>query len=136
LIELMIVVAVIAVILALALPVYQNYSIRSKMGESLSVAAAAKTSVASTCVENPPLTGLTNYKVGYSYSPSSWVQSVEVSGDCVEPVITATTRNTGAPGDPEIVLTGNFAAGSQRVTWVCTSSAENYHLPRECRTVD
>src|SRR5690606_4550558 len=66
LIELMIVVAIIAIILTLALPVYTNYSIRAKIGEALSVAAAAKTTVAATCMENPILTGLNNDAVGYA----------------------------------------------------------------------
>ena len=42
LIELMIVIAIIAILLALALPAYQDYTIRAKVGEGLSVAASAK----------------------------------------------------------------------------------------------
>ena len=41
LIELMIVIAIIAILLALALPAYQDYTIRSKVAEGLSVAASA-----------------------------------------------------------------------------------------------
>jgi type IV pilus assembly protein PilA len=134
LIELMIVVAIIAIILTLALPVYTNYTVRAKFGEALSVAAATKSAVASTCHENLTLTGLTNSQAGYSFSPSKWVQDITVSGDCTQPLITIKTQNTGAPGDPEITLTGTFADGAGAVTWACTSTAENYHLPATCRS--
>lgn len=136
LIELMIVVAVIAVILTVALPVYTTYTIRAKVGEALAVANAAKTAVAATCVEELLLTDLTNSKAGYSFTPSKWVRSVNISGDCAEPVVTVSAQNTGAPSDPDIVLSGEFATGSQRITWVCTSNAENHLLPAECRSKD
>jgi type IV pilus assembly protein PilA len=134
LIELMIVVAIIAIILTLAQPVYTNYTIRAKLGEALSVAAATKTAVTSTCHENLTLTGLSNSQAGYSFSPSKWVQDIAVSGDCTQPVITITTQNTGAPGNPEITLTGTFADGVGAIIWACTSTAENYHLPATCRS--
>lgn len=129
----MIVVAIIAIILTLALPVYSNYSIRAKLGEALSVAAATKTAVTSTCQEDLTLTGLNNSKAGYTFTSSEWVQTINVSGECIAPVITVSTQNTGAPGDPDMVLTGNFVTGSGRITWTCTSTAEDYYLPAECR---
>jgi type IV pilus assembly protein PilA len=136
LIELMIVVAIIAIILTLALPVYTNYSIRAKIGEALSVAAAAKTMVASTCLENPNLTGLDNSSAGYSFVTSTWVESITVSGNCSAPVITLLTRDTGAPSPaPELTLTANFIGGSGRITWVCASNnTPDYMLPTSCRS--
>src|SRR5690606_38330123 len=123
LIELMIVVAIIAIILTLALPVYTNYSIRAKIGEALSVAAAAKTMVASTCLENPNLTGLDNNAAGYSFVASNWVENITVSGDCTAPVITMLTRDTGAPDPaPELTLTASLSSGNGRITWVCASN--------------
>ncbi len=133
LIELMIVIAIIAIILTLALPVYTNYSIRAKLGEALSVAAAAKTAVAATCNEHVTLPALDNDLAGYGYSPSTWVQSIEISGPCTEPVITVLTQDTGAQPDPQIVLTGAFATSTSAINWVCTSDAEDFQLPPTCR---
>jgi len=136
LIELMIVVAIIAIILTLALPVYTNYSIRAKIGEALSVAAAAKTTVGATCMEDSTLTGLHNDAVGYAYEQSTWVESINVSENCLEPVITIVTRNTGAPAPaPVITLTGSLDNSGGRVTWTCASpNAPNYLVPSTCRS--
>jgi len=134
LIELMIVIAIIAIILMMAIPVYSNYSTRAKMGEALALTAAAKTAVAATCIENPTLRGLTKSKAGYGFNPTQWVKDIDVGGDCTQPIITVITRNTGAPGDPVIVLTGNLMSGTGKMTWICTSIAPNYLLPRECRS--
>jgi type IV pilus assembly protein PilA len=134
LIELMIVVAIIAIILTIALPVYTDYTIRAKIGEALSVGAAAKTATAATCTANPELTGLDNAAVGYDFEASSWVEAIAVSGDCSAPVITISTRNTGAATDPQILLIGAFQDGESKVTWACTTNARNQHVPRTCRS--
>lgn len=134
LIELMIVVAIIAIILTLALPVYSNYSIRAKIGEALSVANAAKTAASSTCVEDRTLTGLTLERAGHSFTASPYVNSMTISGACVAPVITITTHNLGLTPDPVITLTGDFPDGSGRVAWTCTANVSNIYVPKECRS--
>lgn len=140
LIELMIVVTVIAIILSLALPTYGDYVIRSKISEGMSVANAAKTATSSSCQEDRTMTGLTNGKVGYQFQEfvhdKVYVESVEVTGECVAPVITITTKNTGAPDpQPIVTLTGNFPAGQGQVTWRCSSpNAPDSLLPSTCRS--
>jgi len=136
LIELMIVISIIAIILTLALPVYTNYTIRAKVGEALSVAAAAKTATTATCMEDPTLTGLNNNIVGYSYGDSTWVESINVSETCLQPVITIVTRDTGAPAPaPEITLTGFPDTAGGKFSWVCSSpNAPDYMVPSTCRS--
>lgn len=136
LVELMIVVAVIAIILTMALPTYYDYVIRSKIGEGLSVANAAVTATASACQEDLTLVGLTNNAAGYSFEETEYVSDIIISGACSEPVVTIYTRNTGAPDpQPEITITGQFLAGQGRVSWECASSnTPNQLLPSSCRS--
>ena len=139
LIELMIVVSIIAILLALAMPVYSNYTIRSKISEGLSVAASAKTSVASTCIENPNITALTNDAAGYNFTAGTdmddYVASVQASGNCSEPLITITTMHTGQLPDPILLLQGLLNSADAKVEWRCHSNnTPNFLLPATCRS--
>jgi type IV pilus assembly protein PilA len=135
LIELMIVIAVIAIILALAIPTYASYVVRAKISEALSVGAGAKTAVASTCQEDPTLIGLTNSAAGYNFDePLEFVADIQVSGDCTDPIVTITTDNTGAVPAPEIILTGSVSVGTGNMGWTCTSTSPNRLLPSTCRS--
>jgi len=135
LIELMIVIAIIAILLALALPAYQDYTIRAKVGEGLSVAAAAKLAVSETCQTNPN-TVPTNTAVGYPAAVSStYVASIAIAGTCLAPTITITTQNTGATTAPVLLLTGSYADNTGRIQWTCTSTAGlAQHVPATCRS--
>ena len=134
LIELMIVIAVIAVIVSLALPVYTSYTIRAKVGEALSVAAAAKTAVSATCIEDPTIDPLTDSDAGYAFTASKYVASIAFSGTCRDPVITVTTQNTGAPAPIDLVLTCDMPDDAGRLNWVCTANTANRNVPPECRS--
>jgi type IV pilus assembly protein PilA len=150
LIELMIVIAIIAVLLAIAIPAYQDYTIRAKVAEGLSVAAAAKLAVAETCQSDPAADVQSNADAGYSFTesmaPDSYVADVQVLADCASGtmLVGVQTKNTGAEIDPVILLTTNGlfvpvavalsprASGS--VNWHCWAFAEtNAHLPSGCR---
>lgn len=134
LIELLIVVGIIAVILTLALPVHSNYVIRANVAESLSVTAPAKTAVAATCFERPKIASLTSADAGYTFQQSTYVSKIEISGPCTLPVITVTTRNTGASPDIVLTLTGEPSTDSEMMTWTCASNASNIYLPSACRS--
>lgn len=135
LIELMIVIAIIAILLALALPAYQDYTIRAKVGEGLSVAAAAKLAVSETCQTNPNTT-VSNTGVGYPTAvTATYVASINITGTCNAPVVTITTQATGATTNPVLVLNGAYADNSGRIQWTCTSSAGlAQHIPATCRS--
>lgn len=139
LIELMIVIAIIAIILALALPVYSNYAIRAKVSEGLSLANSTKTAVSSSCIEDPVMTVLDNTMVGYGFiegtDDEDYVANIQVSGPCLNPLITVTTKNTGQSPDPVLLLTGDLVAGSGKFEWKCSSSnTPNWLLPNSCRS--
>jgi Tfp pilus assembly major pilin PilA len=130
----MIVIATIAIILTLALPVYSNYTIRAKVGEALGLAASAKTSVAATCIEDPTILSLSPTLAGYAFGGSQYVESILIEGPCTAPVITINTRQTGAQTDPILTLTGNFPLGSSSITWTCTANGANIYVPQTCRS--
>jgi len=138
LIELMIVIAIIAILLALALPAYQDYAIRAKVGEGLSIGAAAKLAVTETCQSDPNATPATDS--GYAFiagtDPDDYVASVGLAGDCTAPTITITTKNTGGVPTPVLVLTGQYVVSSGQYQWNCSTSGGTLpqHVPTTCRS--
>lgn len=98
LIELMIVIAIVAILVATAIPAYKNYTIRAQVVEGLILASAAKTAVAETYTSTEqdaiiayPGTGdAPANSYGYSYVPGSIVASIAIAGiaDVSTPVLT------------------------------------------------
>jgi len=103
LIELMIVVAIIGILAAIALPAYQDYVIRSKMSEGVAAMAACKTSISEfASTRNAWPTDADN--AGCSTLATTYVNSLSVAGS--PSAITLTTKCTGSkPGDCVMVLT-------------------------------
>jgi type IV pilus assembly protein PilA len=139
LIELMIVIAIIAILLALALPAYQDYTVRTKVGEGLSVGASAKLAAAETCQSDPTITSLDNPTAGYNFiaSADGFVSSVGITGSCADAAtitITIATQNTGG-SDPTLELTGTNVANSGQIKWTCANtSGLAQHVPSSCRS--
>jgi len=135
LIELMIVVAIIGILAAIALPAYQDYTARAQVSEGLTAAGAARTTVA----ENIIVTG---------GAEATWCDGVNETTtgatgiQCLLGVITATTETNRGPvtvvftptlseeddGDGNDVATGG-------VEWECgTTNTDNFNLvPANCR---
>ena len=136
LIELMIVIAIIAILVALALPAYQDYTIRTKVAEGLSVAASAKLAAAETCQSDPSITALDNDSAGYTFTATEFVTSITLAGSCALnstdlTVTVVVSTNTGISASGNLILTGTIAPGA--IDWDCTSTLENRYVPSTCR---
>jgi type IV pilus assembly protein PilA len=135
LIELMIVIAIIAILLALALPAYQDYTIRAKTTEGLSLGASPKLAATETCQSDPNATLPDD--AGYTFvaggGEDDYVDSIAITGTCDAPIVTiGINMNTGADAVFNLVLTGSDVNAGQ-FTWACTTSGEPQHVPTSCR---
>jgi len=136
LIELMIVIAIIAILVALALPAYQDYTIRTKSAEGLSVAASAKLAGAETCQSDPALSITDNSNAGYEFAISKYVSGITIRGGCnvgeTLSVVATTNTNTGATS--AVIFSMNGQIGNSNIDWICyRTGGENRHVPSTCR---
>ena len=134
LIELMIVIAILGILIAIALPAYQNYAIRTKNTECLNVAAGAKLAVAETAQDRGALAAITATNTGYTFTPSDYCQSIAVTAGTG--VVTATTIGGAAgTGGPAVTFTLTPTMASGHMEWVCaaTGQANDSQIPGECR---
>lgn len=143
LIELMIVIAIIGILAAIAIPMYQDYSVRTKVSEAVVAASPCKLGVSEAWSANNQWASSVA-AAGCTSIVSKYVTSVAVGASGVISVgINGTATGTG--GTPSIVLTptpkdssgATVTAGNPAATmdWACTGTGftKTAHLPASCR---
>lgn len=133
LIELMIVIAIVAILLVIAVPSYREYAIRTRVSEGFKLASTAKLAVAEAATTSGGLPSVTQANSGYLFSAAGTehVSSIAIANGGA---ITVTTRQTGASVDPVLSLEPSQAAPSAPLTWKCTATGEARHVPSVCRS--
>lgn len=130
LVELMIVVAIVGILAAIAIPSYSAYVARAQFSEALSLVSGVKTAVADAYANHHDLRGLDN---GVQSIPAADA----VNGTYVKRVvvadgnITAAFSHDSALRDQSMTLIPSEQDGS--LTWRCTTTASAANAPSSCR---
>jgi len=134
LIELMIVVAIVSILASIAIPAYQNYTVRARINEGLVLAGPAKHIVAENLVS-----GAQDLGAGYSWvSATHNVQTIAIDTNGVIAVTMALPGKgiviTLQPQSKGLNVTASTAPEGP-LSWKCTTDEENHaYVPPDCKS--
>ena len=138
LIELMIVVAIIGILAAIALPQYQTYVAKSQMARIMSEVGALKTAVETCLLEGKTTLGVAADECDIGYTQSSLIGDTVVYGTG----LSVTIADTGNTANLVAIINGNAATAikgqtlswnrSAAGTWTCSTDVEDKYQPAGC----
>ena len=133
LIELMIVIAIIGILVAIALPAYRDYSVRAKVSEVVLAASGGKTAIAEAAATygGMPTTASGVLPV----VQSTYVSAAEYTstGGTAPGVITVTAQGDPTIAASTITLTGTYTSSTGQVTWACAGTILPKFRPANCK---
>ena len=140
LIELMIVIAILAILMAIAIPAYQDYSVRAKVSECVNAAAPLKLAVSEYAISEGELPS-TEDEAGITSADFDTPYCDTLTFDTATGAFTisANEAEIGGPASGETIemtFTPTLNASNQGVEWTCTpgSTGKVKFLPAECRS--
>ncbi|MCY1292819.1 Pilin-like competence factor ComP [compost metagenome] len=129
----MIVVAIIGILAAIALPAYQDYTIRARVSEALTLASGVKATVGENIASNNGIQGSGNCKGATDIVAADKTANVETL-TCKDATGEIEVLTTAKAGTVTLMLKPAAPAGKP-VTWKCIVATEASHkyVPAECR---
>jgi len=133
LIELMIVVAIIGILAAIAVPAYQDYTIRSRVSESASLAGATRTAIDVAFSEGYALGSIPTAPASLNLSSASsyrskYVTSVGFSNTGIVTVVLTAEKSLGTAANMSVVYTPTNMGGNLR--WAVSGSVPTKYRPK------
>jgi type IV pilus assembly protein PilA len=141
LIELMIVIAIVGILAAVALPRYQEYTVRAKVAEMILAAQPGKVALAESVQINsamPATAALVLESVQSTYVSSVAYAYGSLNGTSATGVITVTGNTDANLNGKTLALTATYDTSNGQLTWVCTAGSTNgiaaKFLPASCKS--
>ena len=125
---LMIVVAIIGILAAIAIPAYQDYTVRARVSEAVTALSAAKATVSENIANNG---GVIAVGACAGYTPLATATDNVVSTSCTDATGVVSALTTAKAGSVTLTMTPTVNADNT-VAWACTSDIAKY-APAECR---
>jgi len=135
LIELMITVAIVGILAAIALPAYQDYTIRAQVSEGIFLAEGAKVVITENYSTVGSLPAMSSASLSYGGSVGKYVSNVSIASGIITATFSSAAPTNAKLYGKTITLTPVENATTGNLVWSCTSSAVKKYVPSSCSGV-